>query len=229
MVDGEISFFVHALGICGGLLFFGRFYIQWIASEFRRKSVMPIAFWYLSATGSLMLLSFAILTRSPIGTLGHNMNVVIYGRNLHHIWRDRGTLTKRRDRLLHAVMLVVVVIALGFLAQTWYREYEINQSAPPAEARQTWIWLGIGVMGQALFAARFLIQWIATERKRQSVVPVSFWYLSLAAAGLQAAAFAQRTEWVFVAGLVSTMFIYARNLYFIHSDSSRAKTLAPEG
>ncbi|PYM97815.1 MAG: hypothetical protein DME07_24600, partial [Candidatus Rokuibacteriota bacterium] len=41
------------------------------------------------------------------------------------------------------------------------------------------LWLGIGFLGQALFSARFLIQWIASERQRKSVVPRPFWYFSI--------------------------------------------------
>ena len=47
---------------------------------------------------------------------------------------------------------------------------------PPGET----VWMGIGFVGQAIFGTRFLVQWIATERKRRSVVPLAFWYLSLA-------------------------------------------------
>jgi lipid-A-disaccharide synthase-like uncharacterized protein len=211
------------------VLFFGRFYVQWIASELRRESVMPLAFWYMSACGSLMLLTYAVVTRSPIGALGHNMNIVIYGRNLAHIWRRDGRLTPTRNRALHAVMAIVVVIGAAFVILTWYREYEVNREASAAVARATWLWLGVGLLGQALFAARFLVQWIATERKRESVIPVSFWYISLAAAAMQSAAFLHRQEWVFAIGQIATMFIYARNLYFIHATPAGAKAASLEG
>lgn len=215
-MESTPAFIIHGLGVVGGVLFFGRFYVQWITTELRRKSVIPIAFWYMSACGSLMLLIYAILTRSPVGAIGHNLNIVIYGRNLAHIWRKEGQLTARRNYALHGAMAIVVLVGSVFVLMTWYREYEVNQAASAETARRTWFWLGIGLAGQALFALRFLTQWIATERKRESVVPVAFWYISLAAAALQSSAFIQRQEWVFGLGQIATMFIYLRNLYFIH-------------
>ncbi len=78
------------------------------------------------------------------------------------------------------------------------------------------VWLGVGLLGQALFSARFLVQWIATERRRQSVVPVHFWYFSVAG-GLTLLAYAiHRVDPVFILGQAAGLFVYARNLYFIH-------------
>ena len=78
------------------------------------------------------------------------------------------------------------------------------------------LWLAVGFLGQAFFSARFLVQWIATERRRQSVVPREFWYLSVGG-GLVLLAYAlYRHDPVFVAGQAAGLFVYARNLYFIH-------------
>lgn len=78
------------------------------------------------------------------------------------------------------------------------------------------LWLAVGFLGQALFSARFLVQWIATERRRQSVVPREFWYLSVGG-GLVLLAYAlYRHDPVFVVGQAAGLFVYARNLYFIH-------------
>ena len=211
------------LGIAGAIIFYGRFYVQWVVSELHKRSVMPIAFWYMSAAGSLMLLVFAVVTRSPLGALGQNMNIVIYSRNLVHIWRNEGKLPKHRDIALHILVVIIALTAVAFVAWTWYREYQNTQHAPADTARTVWIWLAVGVMGQALFALRFLGQWIVTEMRRESVVPAFFWHLSLIAAALQCAAFLQRAvsgqtqEWVFAAGMAATMLIYARNIYFVHS------------
>jgi lipid-A-disaccharide synthase-like uncharacterized protein len=78
------------------------------------------------------------------------------------------------------------------------------------------LWLGIGLLGQAMFSARFLIQWIVSERRRQSVIPVPFWYFSIAG-GLVLLAYAiYRQDPVFILGQSAGVFVYARNLYFIH-------------
>ena len=77
------------------------------------------------------------------------------------------------------------------------------------------LWLGIGLLGQALFSARFLVQWIASERRKQSVIPVPFWYFSIGG-GLTLLAYAiYRLDPVFILGQGAGVFIYARNLYFV--------------
>jgi lipid-A-disaccharide synthase-like uncharacterized protein len=78
------------------------------------------------------------------------------------------------------------------------------------------LWLGIGFLGQALFSARFLAQWVASERRRRSVVPRVFWYFSVAG-GLTLLAYAvHRWDPVFIVGQAAGLVVYARNLYFIH-------------
>ena len=76
-----------AIGTGGQLLFMARFVIQWIASERRKRSVIPVAFWYLSLVGSLVLLSYAIHKRDPVFILGFSLNSLIYVRNLWLIYR----------------------------------------------------------------------------------------------------------------------------------------------
>ncbi|WP_207102937.1 lipid-A-disaccharide synthase N-terminal domain-containing protein [Paracoccus shandongensis] len=77
------------------------------------------------------------------------------------------------------------------------------------------VWIGIGFLGQALFSARFLIQWLASERRRESVVPHAFWWFSLAG-GLTLLAYAVwRGDPVFVLGQGLGLAVYGRNLVLI--------------
>jgi lipid-A-disaccharide synthase-like uncharacterized protein len=83
------------------------------------------------------------------------------------------------------------------------------------------MWVVVGLAGQALFSARFLVQWIATERKQKSVIPREFWYFSIGG-GLTLLAYAiHRLDPVFILGQGAGLFVYARNLYFIHRRRSR--------
>jgi lipid-A-disaccharide synthase-like uncharacterized protein len=77
------------------------------------------------------------------------------------------------------------------------------------------VWLAIGFLGQALFAARFLVQWIVSERRRESVVPIAFWYLSLGGAAILLAYALWRRDPVFVLGQAFGFVVYARNLTLI--------------
>jgi lipid-A-disaccharide synthase-like uncharacterized protein len=83
------------------------------------------------------------------------------------------------------------------------------------------LWIGIGLAGQALFSARFLIQWIASERERRSIIPVAFWYFSIAG-GITLLAYAiYRQDPVFILGQSTGVLIYSRNLYLIHVERRR--------
>jgi len=77
-------------------------------------------------------------------------------------------------------------------------------------------WLILGFIGQLMFTMRFVVQWIASERKKESVIPVSFWYLSLGG-GLIVLLYAiYRMDPVFILAYLPGNFVYLRNLYFIY-------------
>lgn len=78
-----------ALGLVAQAVFFMRFLVQWLASERARQSVIPVAFWYLSLVGSLLLLAYSIHVRDPVFILGQSTGSVIYIRNIVLIRRRR--------------------------------------------------------------------------------------------------------------------------------------------
>ncbi len=69
-------------GLLGQAAFFSRFLVQWIASERAGESIVPMAFWYLSLAGSLILLIYAIHRREPVFFLGFLPNSIVYTRNI---------------------------------------------------------------------------------------------------------------------------------------------------
>jgi lipid-A-disaccharide synthase-like uncharacterized protein len=79
-----------AFGLLGNAAFFSRFLIQWVVSERKHRSVVPMAFWYLSILGSIILLIYAIHRKDPIFTLAYTPNAVVYFRNI--------VLRRREDR-----------------------------------------------------------------------------------------------------------------------------------
>lgn len=177
--------------------------------------MIPVAFWYLSGLGSFMLLLYAVSLPSPVGALSHSFNAVIYSRNLHFVWRESGRSSRLRTVALHGVAGAAVVFGVSMLVLTWRREMAVAPGPAAGLEPGVLFWIGVGAAGQALFATRFLVQWIATERAGKSVVPVVFWYISLVAGSLLLLSHLNRGEWVFVAGLTSTLFVYVRNLVLI--------------
>ena len=75
----------YLVGFVGQFIFMMRFVVQWIASERKKQSVVPLAFWYLSLVGSLITIVYAVYRRDPVFTASFCLNIVIYIRNLHLI------------------------------------------------------------------------------------------------------------------------------------------------
>lgn len=77
-------------------------------------------------------------------------------------------------------------------------------------------WVAFGFLGQGLFASRMLIQWVTSEMKRESVVPVAFWWLSLAGGSVLLVYAIQRADPVFIMGQAFGFIVYVRNIYLIY-------------
>jgi len=92
-VDSWQEFWWVVIGLGGQLAFTGRFLVQWLASERAGRSVVPLAFWYFSIAGGLILFAYAVHRQDPVFILGQSMGLVIYSRNLWliHVER-RGTI-----------------------------------------------------------------------------------------------------------------------------------------
>ncbi len=76
-------------------------------------------------------------------------------------------------------------------------------------------WVILGFVAQAFFTMRFVVQWIASERARQSVIPVAFWFFSIGGGVLLLIYALYRRDPVFIAGQALGLIVYVRNLYFI--------------
>ena len=196
---------VTILGVVGGILFFGRFYVQWIVSEIRKECVIPMAFWYMSILGSLMLFPYAFFRVSPGGTLGLCFNAIVYARNLVHLWREQGFLTSRRNVAIHALAGVIVTTGTALTFLTWKRGYHENP--------EFWVWTSMWAIGQGLVAMRFAVQWMVTEWNRKSIVPRAFWQLSIAASLFHTAYFLHRGDTILTIGTIADTFVYIRSLH----------------
>ena len=75
------------VALVGQVIFGGRFILQWIVSEYKRRSHVPTAFWFMSLAGSLILLGYSVHIKNPIFMLAFSLNTLIYVRNLHLIYK----------------------------------------------------------------------------------------------------------------------------------------------
>lgn len=109
----------------------------------------------------------------------------------------------------------VIANAAGHLGQ-WWADTSITEKT----------WLAVGFSAQLMFSMRFIVQWIASERARASIVPEMFWYFSLFGGALLFAYAIYRLDPVFMLGQGMGLVIYSRNIYFIRSN--RKSESSPE-
>jgi len=81
----------------------------------------------------------------------------------------------------------------------------------------TLIWVFVGFVGQALFSTRFVVQWIASERIKRSIIPQAFWYFSLAGGAILLAYAIHKRDPVFITGQALGLIVYLRNIFFIRT------------
>ncbi len=77
------------IGFLGQGLFTMRFVVQWISSERNKRSVIPLAFWYFSLSGGIVLFSYALYRKDPVFILGQSFGVFVYSRNLYFIYKEK--------------------------------------------------------------------------------------------------------------------------------------------
>ena len=87
------------------------------------------------------------------------------------------------------------------------------------------LWAFVGLLGQALFTARFVVQWLASERKRESVVPVAFWYFSIVGGAVSLIYAIAIGSIPFSLGQGTGLFIYLRNLHLIQKKRAGAPAI----
>ena len=80
------------LGYAGQTLFAMRFIVQWVASERVGRSVFPMAFWFFSLGGGVLLFAYALYIRDPVFIIGQGLGLFVYLRNLYFVVRERRTM-----------------------------------------------------------------------------------------------------------------------------------------
>ena len=85
-------------------------------------------------------------------------------------------------------------------------------------------WLVVGFAGQAAFFLRFFVQWVSSERKGESHIPMVFWYFSLGGAALLLAYSIERRDPVFIAGQAFGFFVYVRNIALVRRRAPQSQS-----
>jgi lipid-A-disaccharide synthase-like uncharacterized protein len=200
LAENATSPLLEVVGWVGQACFFSRFFLQWLASEKARSSVVPRAFWWFSLAGALLMSTYSLSRGTTLLLFGFLVSAAIAMRNL---WIElRGERVRALDPRLGALIAVAIVgtsvwIEL-FLKGTTHDE--------PVQ------WLAIGGLGQALWLSRFPLQWWLSERAGRSHFPPVFWWLSLSGNSLLLAYAVHLGNPVFILGFLPGPLLQVRNL-----------------
>lgn len=82
-------------------------------------------------------------------------------------------------------------------------------------------WLIIGFLGQAMFSMRFIVQWLASEKQKKSIIPTAFWHFSIIGGSILLIYAIYKQDPVFILGQATGLFIYARNLFLLRAERKR--------
>lgn len=189
----------QVLGWIGNACFFSRFLVQWALSERARRSLTPEVFWRLSLLGTVCWIVYSSQQDNYVLLVGFVLNGSIYARNL---WMQRRSGTRTLTPRLAALIALASVIGL-VAGALW------NLDADP-EASVAWV--VCAAVGQAIWSARFVVQWWHSERAGESHFPPTFWWLSLAGNALLLAYALHLGDPIFIAAFVPGPLVQVRNL-----------------
>jgi len=201
------SWLIYSIGFIAQILFSSRLIIQWITSEKQRKVITPTLFWTLSLIASFLLFIYGYLRDDFAIILGQSLTYFIYIRNLQlqNEWQKFPNLV--RWFLLFAPTLIIIY---------YFNNNRIDvELLFRNEAIPIWL-LSLGIISQIVFTLRFVYQWLYSEKLGKSVLPLGFWFLSLAGSLLILTYAVFRRDPVLFIGHVLGTIIYVRNLILLH-------------
>ena len=134
-------------------------------------------------------------------------------------------MTGRRRMVIAAIIVVAFGLGvasglvLSVVLEGSPESSPVGGVSDPRQVGLSWAWLAFGFTAQAIFMSRMLLQWLVSEKRRRSVVPVGFWWLSLCGGLMLLAYFLRRGDPVGTVGQLFGVLVYSRNLYFIYRPS----------
>lgn len=200
------SWIVYSLGFVAQGLFSSRIFLQWIISERHKKVLTPRLFWEISLFASCLLFVYGYLRDDFAIMLGQVITYFIYIRNiqLENEWTKFPVVIRWLIYLFPAIILVY-----GFNNNVTDR---INLFANEDIPLSLMI---LGIVSQVLFTLRFVYQWLYSEAKKESLLPLGFWLLSLVGSLLIFIYAIFRLDPVLFIGHLSGIIIYSRNIFLL--------------
>ncbi|MCE5293364.1 MAG: lipid-A-disaccharide synthase N-terminal domain-containing protein [Chlamydiales bacterium] len=197
MSDESIRYLLYPLGFIAQAAFALRFLIQWKATEQKKQSVTPKAFWHLSLLGNILLLVHSLIQLQLPMSLIQSQNSVLS-------WRNINLLGPQNQRIRFSTVIVILGAAAASTSL-----FFLVQDTPTTPTHL------FGIIGMILFALRFWVQWWEAEKTKTSTLNKPFWWLSIVGAIMSGIYFFIIHDWVNCIGPMLSLIPYGRNLYFL--------------
>lgn len=198
---------IYVIGLLAQLFFGARTVFQWILSERAKKVLSPSIYWILSILGAYLFFIYGWLREDFAIIFGQIISYYIYIWNLKikGVWQKVFTPV----RVLLIITPVVAVILAAENAEQFITTFLRNDNIP--------LWLVIfGSIGQVLFTFRFIYQIIYSAKRKESILPLGFWVISLTGSGLIIAYAILRMDPVLILGQTAGFIAYIRNIAIYH-------------
>jgi len=199
------------IGLTSQLLFSSRIVLQWVQSERAKRVLVPTLFWQISLISSFLMILYGMLRHDPVILGAQLISYGIYIRNLQLLgeWRKLHRLFRVGAYLFPLVTLAWFVVG----NQHFSLQAMLSHGIPGGV-------LALGAIGQAIFLMRFVYQWLYSERKGESVLPLGFWVVSLVGSVLILAyAILRRpVDAVLIVGNIFGTVVYARNIVLMRRE-----------
>lgn len=197
---------IYAIGFTAQLLFSWRMVEQWISSERRKKTQVPGQFWTHSLIAAVLLFTYGWLRHDFAIVFGQVLTYYIYIRNI----QLQGYWTKI-PVILRWMLPVFPVVVFYYTFNNNVIDVDRffkNDKIP--------VWLIVlGVCGQTIFTLRFIYQWLYSERRKKSLLPLGFWWYSLTGCALILVYAIIRKDPVLIVGQFFGFVVYLRNIMII--------------
>lgn len=200
---------IYVIGFIAQILFSSRMILQWIISEKNKKVLTPVLFWEISLFASFLLFVYGYFRHDFSIMLGQTITYYIYIRNiqLQNDWKKLHVLLR-----WFVLLFPLFIIGYGYNNNVMDVDFLFKNEAIPK-----WL-LWTGIIGQVSFTLRFVYQWIYSEKKKDSVLPLGFWVISLTGSLIIFIYAIIRKDPVLLAGHALGLVIYTRNIIIIKKD-----------
>lgn len=205
---------LYPLGYVSSLPFAIRFFIQWLYSESKGKSLVPPLFWWLSLIGNILLFTHATLQMQFHVSLAQVINGVISWRNLN--------LLKTPEEQKSFLFTLLLMLSLSAATIGYYSLFSTSWFSAPTLEIISWEWHLLGTLGIFLFSSRFIVQWWNAEWDKKSGLTLSFWWMSLVGGALSILYFARIEDPVNLIGPLVGIVPYLRNIMLIYKKQPEA-------